>query len=157
MRLGDAAELLGRRDEEPVVGPDVHATLTVAQRECAPHTADAGIDDRKMDTRGHERQRVRERQRALQDALRGNAVRDVDDLHLRRDALDDAVARADEVVLQSEVGQERNEARHAAAESTSPSTSCDWASATISTPAPRAAAVVCGPIDTGGPPPPARA
>ncbi len=44
-----------------------------------------------------------------QDGLRLDPVCDVDDLGLRRDPLDHPVAGADEVVLQSEVGQERDE------------------------------------------------
>ena len=48
-------------------------------------------------------------ERALQDPPGPDAVRDVDDLHVRRDRLDHAVTRADEVVLQAEVGQERDE------------------------------------------------
>jgi hypothetical protein len=36
-------------------------------------------------------------------------VGDVDDLRVWRDALDDAVARADEAVLEPEVAQERDE------------------------------------------------
>ena len=72
---------------------------------------DAGIDHRKMHPDGHVRQRVGEHERALQDGLRGNPVGDVDDLGVRRDALDDTVTRADEVVLEPEVGEERDEHR----------------------------------------------
>src|SRR5262245_12341999 len=105
-----------------------------------------------MHSFGHERERVGERQRSLQDCLRRNPVRDVDDLHVGRDPLHDTVTGADEVVAQPEIRQERDEARHAAAESTSPSTLCVFASATTLTPAARAAPVVCGPIVIAGTP-----
>ena len=75
--------------------------------------ADARIDDREVDADGHVRQRVREHERALQHGLRRDPVRDVDDLRLRRDALDHAVAGADEVVLEPEVGEEGDEHRPA--------------------------------------------
>src|SRR5439155_3534678 len=81
---------------------------------------------------------------------RRDPVGDVDDLHLRRDSLHHAVTGADEVVLQAEVRQERDEARHCAAESTRPATSCVQASATTVRPAASAAAVVCGPIVIAG-------
>src|SRR5262245_5943722 len=110
-----------------------------------------------MDADRHERQCVRQSQCTLQDALCRNPVGDVDDLRLRRDSLHHSVTRADEVVLEAEVGQEGDEARHAAAESTSPRTSCEGASATTSTPRSRAAVVVCGPIEIAGPRPPALA
>ena len=86
--------------------------LGVAERERPPRPADTRVDDREVDADGHEADRVRENERALQDRRRRDPVRDVDDLRLRRDALDDAVARADEVVLQPEVAQKRDE--HAA-------------------------------------------
>ena len=70
---------------------------------------DAGVDDRQMDSLGHVRQRVREDERALEDVRRRDPVRDVDHVRLGRDALDDAVAGADEVVLEAEVGQEGDE------------------------------------------------
>ena len=157
VRLGDPAELLRGRDQQAVVGPHVQPTLTIAQRQRAARAPDPGIDDGEVYAGRHERQRVRERQRALENSLRCDAVRDVDDLRVRGDAFHHTVAGADEVVLQSEIRQERNEARHAAAESTRPCTSCDSASATISTPAACAAAVVSGPIEAAGPRPPARA
>ena len=151
VRLCDAAELVRRRDQQTVVRPDMNAARAVAQRERAPRAADARVDDRKMHALGHERQRVRERQRTLQDGLRRDAVRDVDDLDIGRDPFDHAVTGADEIVLQAEVRQERDEARHAAAESTRAATS--WsvpASATTSSPASRAASVVWGPIVIAG-------
>jgi hypothetical protein len=58
---------------------------------------------------GHERNRVRKDERTLQDLLGRNPVRDVDDLSLGCDALHHPVARAHEVVLEAEVGQEGDE------------------------------------------------
>src|SRR5262245_45489212 len=153
----DAAELLRSRDQQAVVRADVDATRPVAQSERAARAAHARIDDGEVHTRRHERQRVRERERTLQHALRRNPVRDVDDLGIRRDPLDHAVARADEIVLQAEIGQERDEGRHAAAESTSPRRACDSASAATSTPRRRAAPAAGGPLEIAGPRPPARA
>ena len=50
-------------------------------------------------------------ERSLENAPRLDSVRDVDDLDLRRDALDNAVAGTDEVVLETEVGQKGDEAK----------------------------------------------
>ena len=75
----------------------------------APIAADPGIDDGEMDALRQVRKRVREHERALEDALRLDAVRDVDDLGLRRDPLHHAVAGPDEIVLEPEVGQERDQ------------------------------------------------
>ena len=52
---------------------------------------------------------VAQDERALEDVLRRDPVGDVDDLRLGRDPLHHAVAGADEVVLEPEVGQERDE------------------------------------------------
>ena len=90
-------------------GPTYEAPLGVAQRERAARSSDSGVDDGKVDAHRHVRERVAEHERTLEDALRGNPMGDVDDLRLRRDALDHAVARADEVVLQAEVGEEGND------------------------------------------------
>ena len=106
VRRLDAAVSLGRRQEQAVVGPDVEPPGRVAQRERASLSADAGVDDRKVHAHGHVRERVREHQRALQDASGPDAVGDVDHADVRRDARDDAVAGADEVVLEAEVGEE---------------------------------------------------
>ena len=99
----------------------------------------------------HERQRVRQRERALEHRLRRDAVRDVDDLDLGRDPLHHAVTGADEVVLQPEVRQERDEARHTRGGS------LRGPRRPVSSPRRRrrarrrgAAAVVCGPIVTTG-------
>src|SRR5215211_2046079 len=104
-----------------------------------------------MNADRHVRKRVSQDERALQHALRRDPVRDVDDLRLRSDALDHTVAGPHEIVLETEVGQERDDhdggtIRRTA--STRPSRSCVSASATTSTPA--AAAVVCGPMETAG-------
>ena len=138
------------RIRRPLSGPDMNAPRAVTQRERATRPADPRVDNRKMHALGHERKRVRVRQRTLQDGLRCDAVCDVDDLDVWRDPFDHAVTGADEIVLQSEVRQERDEARHAAAESTRAATSCVLASATTSSPTRRAASVVWGPIVIAG-------
>src|SRR5262249_13908439 len=89
---------------------------------------------------------------------------DVDDLDRRRDSLDHAVARTDEVVLQAEVAEERYDhprragycddsrtsAEACSTAATSPSRSCVLASATTSIRLERAARLVSGPIVTAG-------
>ena len=153
VRVGDPGAL-GGREEQAVVRADVEPALAVAERERAAMAADARIDDREVDADGHVGQRVREHERPLQHRLGGNPVRDVDDLGLRRDPLDHAVAGADEVVLEAEVGEEGDE--HRLAESTTsggsramslserlataaarPSLECGRASATMRRPASR--------------------
>ena len=73
VRLDDAAEALGCGQEQPVVGADVEPALRVAQRERAARAADAGIDDREVHAGRHVRQRVRERERALEDPARAGS------------------------------------------------------------------------------------
>jgi hypothetical protein len=70
--------------------------------------ADSRVDDRQVHADRHVRERVAEHERALEHLLRRNPVCDVDDLRVGSDPLDHAVAGADEVVLQPEVGQERD-------------------------------------------------
>ena len=96
-------------EQEPVVGPDVQPVVAVAERERAPRAAHSRIHDGQVDADGHVLDRVREHERALEHRRRRDPVRDVDDLGVRRDALHDAVARPDEVVLEPEVAQERDE------------------------------------------------
>ena len=92
-------------------------------------TADTRVDDREMHADGHVRQRAREHERALQNRLRRNPVGNVDHPCVRRNPRDDAVTRADEVVLQPEVAEKADDhqlvalrtARHSG---TSPWTSC---------------------------------
>ena len=110
-------ELVRRRDprppcgrqEQPVVGTDVVPAFPVEERQRTSRTADSRIDDREVHSDGHVADRVPEDERSLQDGLRGDPVGDVDDLRLRRDALDHAVARPHEVVLEPEVAQERDD------------------------------------------------
>ena len=52
------------------------------------------------------------RERALEHGARPDSVRDVEDLRLGRDSLDHAMAGPDKVVLEPEVGEERDERRH---------------------------------------------
>src|SRR6185503_2770217 len=161
VRLLDPANRVRRRQEQPVVGADEEAAVTGSQRKRPPMAADARVDDREVDADGHVRKRVAQHERALQDLLRRDAVRDVDDLRVRRDRLDHPVAGADEVVLKPEVGKERDHhgpgaydvrAAGAARETASikPSRSCRRASAMTSTPAASATRVVSGPIETAG-------
>ncbi len=105
----DAAEALRRGKQQPVVRPDIQPAFAVAECEGPARSADAGIDDREMHARRHVRQRVREHQRGLQHVAGPHAVREVDDLDVRRDPLHHAVAGADEVVLEPEVGEEGDE------------------------------------------------
>jgi hypothetical protein len=51
-----------------------------------------------MDADGHVRKRVGEHQSALQDVLRRDAMGDVEDVRVRSDPLDHAVADSDELV-----------------------------------------------------------
>ncbi len=69
-----------------------------------------------MNPLGHVRQRVTQHERALQHLQRRDAVRDVDDLDLWRDALHDAVTRAHEIVGDAEVREERDDGRHQSSE-----------------------------------------
>src|SRR5205814_10350687 len=96
---------------------------------------------------------LREDEGAGQDVLGRDPVRQVEELHVGRNPLDHAVAGADELVLEAEVAQERDEASHRSASltaSTSPSRSCVGASATTRRPRLVATRVVCGPIDAAG-------
>ena len=130
-------------------GPTYRRPCAVAQRKRTAPAADARIDDGEVHALRHVRERVRERKRALQDPAGPHAVREVDDLDAGRDALHHAVAGADEVVLQSEVAEERDHGRERTT-SSRPSTSCDSATPTTSRPRPSATAAVCGPIATTG-------
>ena len=134
----DAAEPLGRRQQQPVVGADVQPALAVAQRERPARAADARVDDREVHAGRHVRERVREHERALEHAAGPDAVRDVDDLRVRRDPLHHAVARADEVVLQAEVGQEGDEHQRELTASTQAVEVVSLATATTSRPSARA-------------------
>ena len=105
-RALDAAETVRGQHEQPVVRADVEPSVAGAESDGLPLGADTGIDDREVHALGHVREGVGEHERALQHLRRLDAVRDVDDVRVRRDALDHAVARADEVVLEPEVGEE---------------------------------------------------
>src|SRR5262249_9446145 len=115
----------------------------------------------------HEGNRALEHDRALQHRLRRDAVRDVDDGRLGRDVPHDATADADEVVLDSEVGQkgdvavaQRDNSCARANLSTAPtSRASSGAAAPTATPRPTDSATrdVSGPIDTAGALPPVQA
>src|SRR5581483_11307138 len=111
--------------------------------------ADSRVDDGEVDAFGHVRQRAREHEGALQHLLGLDAVRDAEDVRVGRDPLDHAVAGADEVVLEAEVGQEGDDhAERLTMAFKSPSASWVFASARTRRPAACATAVVCGPIET---------
>src|SRR5262249_3225127 len=134
--------------------------VPVAHDHRPARAADARVDDGKMNALRHVGKRVPQDQRSLEDGLRRDAVRDVDDLDLRRDPLDHAVARAHQAVRATEVAEEREEAvihrpdATASTAATSPSRSCVGASATTVSPALVATIVVWGPIDTAEAVPP---
>ena len=108
VRRLDPASARGRQ-QQPVVRTDVQPALRIPERQRPTWAADSRIDDREMHADGHEPDRVRENECALEDRRRRDPVRDVDDLRLRGDALDDPVTGSDEVVLEPEVAQERDE------------------------------------------------
>ena len=109
VRVLDPAEPLGSRHEQAVVGADEEPSVLRPQRERAPVASDAWIDHRQVDALRHERQRVAEDDRTLEHVLGWDPVRNVDDLDFGRDPLDHAVTGAYEVVLETEVAQERHE------------------------------------------------
>src|SRR5581483_8585300 len=152
----DPAEPLGRRHEKTVVRTDVEPAVEAADDDAPPGAADAGIDDGEVNADRHVGDGVRQHERSLEHTLRNDPVGDVDDVRLGRDPLDDAVAGADEVVLEPEVGQEGDEHEGRltteAIAVTSPSRSCVVASAAIRSPAALAARAVSGPITTAGTP-----
>ena len=113
----DAAEPLGRRHEQAVVGADEETAVAALQRQRPARAADPRVDHGKMDAGRHVRRRIREHERALEHVLRRDPMRDVDDLNLGSDRLDDAVAGTNEVVLKAEVAQKGDE--HAAERTTS--------------------------------------
>jgi hypothetical protein len=57
----------------------------------------------------HVRERIREDECTLEHVLWRDAVRDVDDLDVRRDPLDDTATNACKRILEAEVGQEGDE------------------------------------------------
>jgi hypothetical protein len=62
-----------------------------------------GIDDCHVHAGGHVGKRVREDERALEDVLGRDTVRDVDDVRVGRNALDHASTGTGEVVLDTEI------------------------------------------------------
>ena len=108
--LDDAGTVRGR-EQQPVIGPDVMTPFRITHDERPPVAADAGVDDGQMDADGHVRKGVREHERSLEDGLGRDPVGDVDDSRLGRDPQDDAVAGADEVVLEPEVAEEGDDHR----------------------------------------------
>jgi hypothetical protein len=106
-RLDHAAELLGRRDEQAVVGPHEQPLLLgAAHRDRAAPPADLGVDDRQVHAGRRERQPAPQHQRPRADVVPRDAVRQVDHARVRGDARDHRVADADEVVVQSVVAEE---------------------------------------------------
>ena len=123
---------------------------------------DARVDDGEVHGGREVRHGACEHESALRHRLRRDPVRDVDDLRVAGDPLHHAPADADEVVLQPEVGQERDvvdtsAAAYSATAATSPSRSWVFASPTTSIPTESATLVVSGPIETAGAEPPTNA
>jgi hypothetical protein len=108
-RHRDAAEPLGRGNEEAVVGTDEQATVAAANHEGPSRRPDPRIDHGEVDSLGHVGKGVRQNEGSLQDTLRLDPVRDVDHVRVRRDSLDDTPARTREVILDAEVGQKSDE------------------------------------------------
>ena len=112
-RLDDAAEALRGQREQAVVGADEDPVLLGgAQRDRAALAADLGVDDREVHARRAVRQRAAQHERAGAHVVAGDAVGEVDDPRLGRDPRDDAVADADEVVVEAVVGQEGDDRCH---------------------------------------------
>src|SRR5262249_41922480 len=138
---------------------DERATVRGAYGKGAAVAADVGVDDREVHAHRHEVNGVPQDDRSLKDRLRVDPVRDIDDVSVRGDARHHAVARADEVVVEAEVGEERDD-RHPAdfirsrTAATSPSRSCVAASTATCSPTERATREVCGPMLTAGARPP---
>ena len=93
----------------PLSGPTNRRPSPVRSAIARRPGPDAGVDDREVHADRQVRDRPGEDARAVPDRLRADAVGDVDDLRVRADAQDDAVADADEVVRGAEVGQERDD------------------------------------------------
>ena len=151
--------VVGRKQQEPVVGADERATVARSNRDSPAVPADIGIDDGEMHPDGQVRNRVAEDDRALEHRLGRDPVRDVDHPDLGSDPGDHAVAGADELVLQAEVGEECDH-RHpwdsirSRTAPTRPSRSCVAASTATVSPTERATREVSGPIVTAGASPP---
>jgi hypothetical protein len=112
-RLHRAAEACRGERQQPVVRADQEPVLLGgAQRDRAALAADARIDHRQMDARREVGQRPAEDQRAGAHVVALDAVRHVEHADLRRQARDDAVAHADELVVVAVVGQERYDSGH---------------------------------------------
>ena len=109
VRGGDSAGSFRGRDQQAVVGADEQAAVARGERERPTVAADARVDHGEVDSLGHVRERVAKDERTLENVLRRDAVRDVDDLRVGCDPLDHAVAGSDEVVSEPEVGQEGDE------------------------------------------------
>ena len=114
--LEDASEALGGEHQQSVVRSHEQAILRGgAQRDRAaralPDGPHARIDDREVDARGHERQRPGQHQRPRAHVVRGDAVREVDHVGARAAPRDHPVADADELVLQSVVGEKGDDGR----------------------------------------------
>ena len=158
VRRGDA-ELVRGEHQQAVVGTDEQPPVLRRDRDRATIAADAGVDDGEVHADRLVARRVPQNDRALEHRLRLDAVRDVDDAHLGRDACDHAVTGADEIVLQPEIGEERDDGHRAdfirsETAATRPARSCVGASATTRRPASPAIRVVSGPIVTAGAEPP---
>ncbi len=102
------AELVGGERQQPVVRPDEQPAVGGLHGDRSAIASDVGIDDGEVHADRHVAGRVAQDERALEDGLRRDAVRHVDHAGVGRDPGDHSVTGADKVVLQPEVGQERD-------------------------------------------------
>ena len=117
LRVGEAsrsldAEAVRSDHQQSVVRSDKDPALAGPDRDGAATAANAGIDDRQVHRRRKVRDGACENQRALSHRLGRDPVGDVEDLGVAGDPLHHAPADADEVVLEPEVGQERDVVEH---------------------------------------------
>ena len=112
--LGDSGSLRGGK-QKTVVRADEEPALAIREHDGSSDAADTGVDDCEVDARRHVRERAGKDECALEHLRRRDPVRDVDHTRVGRDPGDHPVTRADEVVLEAEVGEE---ADHHGVEST---------------------------------------
>jgi hypothetical protein len=102
--LGTAERADGPR-QQAVVGSDQNAASS-RNRHRSPHSADAGVDDGNVNRRREVPDGLGEHCGATANVTGLNQMGDINDPRLWRDPGSNAVARRDETVLQTVVGQE---------------------------------------------------
>ena len=104
-----------RRREQAVVGPHEHTVAACHLDGDGPaRRTDARVHHGDDDTRRHVLDRAGERERTPAHVERRHTVGDVGDAHVRRDVDDHALQHADELVVESVVGEQRDVTVHAA-------------------------------------------